>query len=99
MWNTLTSPELRTTNSVEKESSGDESDQACFMVQEIDSLEVNSDTQLDDSATSSIDLDSSMNAHALNEELSMFCENLLSKYKVLKSKSFDLKRENKKFVF
>ena len=36
-----------------------------------------------------------MNAYALNEELSMFCEKLLSKYKILKSKSFDLKKENK----
>ena len=36
-----------------------------------------------------------MDAHALNEELSMFCENMLSKYKALKSKSFDLKDENK----
>jgi len=28
VWNTLTSPELQTTNNVEKESSGEESDQA-----------------------------------------------------------------------
>ena len=34
----------------EKESSGEESDQRCFMVQGNDSLEVNSETQLDDSA-------------------------------------------------
>ena len=53
------------------------------MVQGIDSLEVNSDTHLDDCASSSNDHDS-MNAHALNEELSEFCEKLLSKYKVLK---------------
>jgi len=44
VWNTLTSPELQTTNNVEKESSGEESDQACFMVQGNDSLEVISDT-------------------------------------------------------
>jgi len=31
----------------------------------------------------------------LNEELSLFCENLLLKYKALKSKSFELKEENK----
>ena len=55
------------------------------MVQGNDSLEVNSDTQLDDSASSFCD--DNMNAHALNEELSILCENLLSKYKVLKSKS------------
>jgi len=28
VWNTLTSPELQTTNNVEKDSSGEESDQA-----------------------------------------------------------------------
>ena len=33
VWNTLTSPELETTNNVEKESSGEESNQAFFMVQ------------------------------------------------------------------
>ena len=89
VWNTLTSPELQPTNDVEKESSGEESDQACFMVQGNDSHEVISDTQLDDSASSPYD--DSMEAHALNKELFIFCENLLSKYKALKSKSFDLK--------
>ena len=32
VWNTLTSPELQTPNIVEKESSGDEFDQHCYMV-------------------------------------------------------------------
>ena len=36
-----------------------------------------------------------MDADALNEELSIICENLLLKYKVLKNKSFKLKEENK----
>jgi len=36
-----------------------------------------------------------MDAHALNEELFLFCENLHSKYKALKKKSFKLKEENK----
>ena len=35
-----------------------------------------------------------MDAHALNEELSIVCENLLSKYKFLK-KNLELKEENK----
>ena len=35
-----------------------------------------------------------MDAHALNEELSMFCENLLSKYKALQNKKFKLNEEN-----
>ena len=95
MWNILASPKVQTTNVLVKESSGDESDQACFMIQGNDSLEENSDTQLDDSASSSDDHDSSMDAHALNEKLSKFCENLLSKYKLLKSKSFELKEETK----
>ena len=68
MWNTLTSPKLQTPNIVEEESSR-ESEQACYMVQGNDSFEVNSDTQLDDSASSSCD--DYMDAAALNEELSI----------------------------
>ena len=49
------------------------------MVQEIDSLEVKSDTQLDDSASSSGG--DYMDANVLNEELSTVHENLLGKYK------------------
>ena len=41
VWNILTSLELQTTINVEKESSGEESEQAFFMVQGNDSLEVN----------------------------------------------------------
>ena len=44
VWSTLTSPALQTPKYVEDESSGNESDQACYMVQGNDSLEVNSDT-------------------------------------------------------
>jgi len=78
--------ELQTTNYVEKESFVDESDETCYMIQGIDSLEVHSDTHLDDSAISSNDDHDSMDAHALNEKLSLFCENLLEKYKLLKKK-------------
>ena len=45
--NTLTSSELQTPNIMEKKSSGEESEQRCYMVQGNDSLEVYSDTQLD----------------------------------------------------
>ena len=38
VWNTLTSPKLQMTNYVEKESSGNESDETCYMVQGNDSL-------------------------------------------------------------
>ena len=51
------------------------------MVQGNDSLEVNSETQLDDSASSSDD--DYVDADALNEELSIVCENLLEKLSTL----------------
>ena len=47
VWNTLTSPKLQTINFVKKESSGDKADQACFMAQGNDSLEVHLETHLD----------------------------------------------------
>ena len=40
VWNTLTSPKVQTTHVLEKESSRDESDQSCYMVQGNDSLEL-----------------------------------------------------------
>ena len=55
VWNTLTSPTLQTMKHVEKEFSGDEYDDACYMVQGNDSFEVYSETQLDDCASSSND--------------------------------------------
>ena len=55
VWNILTSSELQTPKIMEKESSKDESEQHCYMVQGNDSLEVNSETLLDDSASSSGD--------------------------------------------
>ena len=81
--------ELQTPNIVEKESSEDESEQLWYIVQGNDSLEVNSENQLDDSASSSGD--DYVNADALNEELSIVCEKLLEKYKLLKKNSFALK--------
>ena len=94
VWNTLISLKEQPSNYLGKEPIVDESDEACYMVQGIDSLEVKSDTYLDVCASSPDDHDSSIDAHALKEELSICCENLLSKYKFLKKKSFDLKREN-----
>ena len=44
MWNILTSPKPQKPKYVEEESSEDEFEQACYMVQGNDSLEVNSDT-------------------------------------------------------
>ena len=65
------------------------------MVQGNDSLEVTLDSHLDYCASSSNDYDSGMDAHTLNEKLFEFHENLLSKYKVLKDKSFDSKKKMK----
>ena len=68
----------------EEESSGD-SESQCYMVQGNDSLEVNSETQLDNDDCSSCD--ENIDAHALNEELSIVYEKLIEKYNVLKKKS------------
>ena len=89
VWNILTSPKLQTQINEEEKSSGEESDQRCFMAQGNDSLEVNSDTQLDDSSS----CDEYIDADTLNEELSIVCEKLLEKYKVLKNKSFKLNKK------
>ena len=62
------------------------------MVQGSDSLEVNLDTYLDDSASTSCDV-SNLDAHALNEKLSQVCDNLLSTQKALKNKNFELKEK------
>ena len=64
VWNTLTSSKLQLPIQTEKESSEDESEQRCYMVQGNDSLEVLSNTQLDSASSSFDDLDS-MDADAL----------------------------------
>ena len=63
------------------------------MIQGNDSLEVYSDTQLDDNTNSSCN--ECMDAHAVNHELAIGCEKLLEKHNLLKKKSFALKEENK----
>ena len=68
-----------------------ESDETCYVVQGINSLEVHSETHLDDS--DSFSCGDIMDADALNEELSLVCENLLEKYQVLKKKSFKLNKK------
>ena len=50
LWNTLISHKEQTSHDIERESIGDESNQACYMVQGIDSLEVTSDSHLNDCA-------------------------------------------------
>ena len=87
VWNILTSLKLQTQIYMEEKFGGEESDERCFMVQGNDSLEVHSETQLDDRASSSIN--DYVEPDSLNEELSIVCEKLLEKYKLLKKKSFD----------
>ena len=94
VWNTLTSLKEHASNNMERKPIVDESEQICYMVQGNDSLEVNLESHLDDCASYFDDHDSSMDAQALNEELFMFCENLLKKYKVLKNKSFESRKES-----
>ena len=86
VWNkltTTTTSKLQLQIQQEKESSGDESESQCLMVQGNDSLEVQSESQLD-SFDASSSCDEYVDANALNEELSIMCEKLIEKYKVLK---------------
>ena len=66
-----------------------------LQVQGNDSLEVQSETHLNDCTSSSNDDYDSMDVDALNEEPSILCENLLEKYQVLKKKIIKLNKENK----
>ena len=96
VWNkltTTTTSELQLQIQQEEESSG-ESESQCFMIQGNDSLEVQSESQLD-SFDASSSYDENIDAHALNEELSIVCEKLIEKYKILKKKSLGLNKENK----
>jgi len=84
VWNILTT----TTTSklqlpIQEEESSGESESQSYMVQGNDSLEVHSESQLDnDDASSSCN--DFVDPHALNEELSIVCEKLIEKYNVLK---------------
>jgi len=81
VWNTLTSLKEQTSNNLEREPIGDESDKACYMVQGNDFLEITLESHLDECDSSSND-HGSMDAHALNEESFKFFENLLSSTKL-----------------
>ena len=67
------------------------------MVQGNDSLEVQSESQLD-SFDASSSCDEYVDANALNEELSIVCEKLIEKYNVLKKKSLGLNNDNKNLI-
>ena len=75
----------------------DKSDEHCFMVQGNNSLEVQSESQLD--ASSSSYCNECLEAQAMNDELAKNCENLISKYKLLKKDSHGLKEENKNLSY
>ena len=95
VWNkltTTTTSELQVQIQQEEESSGESEPQQCYMVQGNDSLEVQSELQLDsDDASSSCD--DIVDPHTLNEELSIVCEKLIEKYNLLKKKSLDIEKE------
>ena len=96
VWNKLTT----TTTSklqlqIQPEESSGESDSQCYTVQGNDSLEVHSETHLDDDGDASSSNDY-IDAHALNEELSIVCEKLIEKYNILKKKTCALNKENEK---
>ena len=75
VWNTLISLEEQASNYMERESSEDGSNQTYFIVQGNDSLQVILEFNLDDCASTSNDNDS-IDAHMLNNELALFCEDL-----------------------
>ena len=97
VWNkltTTTTSELQV--QIQEEESSGESESQCYMVQGNDSLEVQSELQLDsDNDSSSNDY---VDAHALNEELSIVCEKRIEKYKILKKKSLGLDNDNKNLI-
>ena len=68
VWNkltTTTTSELQV--QIQEEESSGESDSQCFMVQGNDSLEVHSETHLDNDDCASSSCDENIDAHALNE--------------------------------
>ena len=73
VWNKLTTSTSKLQLQIQPEESSGESESQCFMIQGNDSLEVQSETQLDcfDSSSSCDDF---VDPHALNEELSIVCE-------------------------
>ena len=94
VWNKLTTTSTSKLQlKIQPEESSGESDSQCFMVQENDSLEVYSESQLD-SDDASCSCDDHIDANALNEELSIVCEKLIEKYNLLKKKTFALNKEN-----
>ena len=99
VWNKLT-----TTNTsklqlpIQPEESSGESDSQCFMVQGNDSLEVHSETHLDDNDDCASSSNDYVDPHALNEELSLVCEKLIEKYNILKKKSLGINNENKNLI-
>ena len=96
VWNKLTTT---TTSKLQlpiqpEESSGESEPQRCYTVQGNDSLEVHSEPHLDCDDSASSSCDENIDPHALNEELSIVCEKLIEKYKILKKKSLGLEKEN-----
>jgi len=91
VWSILTSPELPVIINKLRRSRRDMSEEHCFMVQGKDSLEVNSDSQLDDSSSSFCH--GCFEVQNLNVKLASKLENFVEKHNSLKKMHFELKEE------
>jgi len=93
VWSILTSPELpRIINKIRR-SRRDMSEEHCLMVQGKNSLEVQSESQLDDCSSSYCH--GCFEVQKLNVELASKLENFVEKHDSLQKKHFDLKEEMK----
>ena len=89
VWSILTSPELPVIINKLRRSRRDKSDEHCLMVQGKNSLEVQSDSQLDDCSSSYCD--GCLEAQTLNMELATKLENFLEKHNLLKKNNLELR--------
>ena len=96
IWSILTSPELPKIINKLRRSRRDKSDEHCLIVQGNDSLEVQSESQLDDSSSSYCY--GCLEAQTLNMELATKLDNFLEKHKLLKEDNLVLKNELKNLL-
>ena len=93
VWSILTSPKLLRIINNMRRYRRDMSDEHCLKVQGKDSLEVLSESYLDDSSNSYCY--GCLEVQNLNVELATKLEKFLEKHELLKKKNFDLKEEMK----
>ena len=93
VWSILTSPELPRIINKMRRSKREKSEEQCLMVQGKNSLEVQSDSHIDDSSSSYCH--GCFEVQTLNMELAQKLENLLEKHDLLKEDNLVLKNELK----